>query len=101
MQHLHVQNFIGPLADTVTDFWYMVWQEKVRYIVMLTDLVEEGKNKCTRYWPEDINDTEVFGSFTVTLLEENKTRNVVTRKIKVEIENEIGSLHYSLQCCSY
>ena len=51
---------------------------------MLTDLVEEGKNKCTRYWPEEINDTEVFGSFTVTVLEENKTRSVVTRKIKVK-----------------
>ena len=61
----------------------MVLQEKVQFIVMLTNLMEERKKKCALYWPERVNDTEVFGSFTVTLLEENTAINVVTRKFKV------------------
>ena len=73
----------GPLPNTVDDFWHMVWQEKVQFIVMLTNLMEERKKKCTLYWPERVNETEVFGSFTVTLLEENTAINVVARKIKV------------------
>ena len=64
----------------------MVWQEKVQFIVMLTNLMEERKKKCTLYWPERVNETEVFGSFTVTLLEENTTPNVVTRKIQVKVK---------------
>ena len=74
---------IGPLPNTVDDFWHMVWQEKVQFIVMLTNLMEERKKKCTLYWPERVNETEVFGSFTVTLLEEKTAINVVAKKIKV------------------
>ena len=74
---------LGPLPNTVDDFWHMVWQEKVQFIMILTNLIEERKKKCTLYWPERVNETEVFGSFTVTLLEENIAINVVTRKIKV------------------
>ncbi|XP_029654553.2 receptor-type tyrosine-protein phosphatase alpha [Octopus sinensis] len=33
----------GPTQNTVTDFWRMVWQLKCNTIVMLTDIVENGK----------------------------------------------------------
>jgi protein tyrosine phosphatase len=44
----------GCLAATVADFWRMVWQENTRVIVMVTELVEMGKNKCTLYWPKSV-----------------------------------------------
>lgn len=30
----------GPMLNTVTDFWEMVWQEEARLIVMITKLQE-------------------------------------------------------------
>jgi len=33
----------GCLPATVADFWRMIWQEKTKIIVMVTDLVEMGK----------------------------------------------------------
>ena len=33
----------GPKADTVDDFWEMVWKENSSIIVMLCNCVEKGK----------------------------------------------------------
>ena len=33
----------GPTSVTFSDFWRMIWQEKCLTIVMLTNLVEQGK----------------------------------------------------------
>ncbi|GJQ67622.1 hypothetical protein Trydic_g6972, partial [Trypoxylus dichotomus] len=33
----------GPKDCTVNDFWRMIWQEEVEYIVMLANIVESGK----------------------------------------------------------
>ena len=35
--------YTGPNKITLKDFWQLVWQNKVGKIVMLTNLVEEGK----------------------------------------------------------
>ena len=44
----------GPLAQTVADFWQMIWEQKVLVIVMTTRTVEKHKNKCGQYWPDDV-----------------------------------------------
>jgi len=33
----------GPLPNTVSHFWRMVWEQNVTMIVMLTQLIERGK----------------------------------------------------------
>jgi protein tyrosine phosphatase len=35
----------GPLANTIIDFYRMVWQERVPVIVMITRLFEKNKVK--------------------------------------------------------
>lgn len=40
----------GPLPTTVNDFFLMVAQEKVKTIVMLCNVVEEGKVRCEAYF---------------------------------------------------
>nr|XP_054764133.1 uncharacterized protein LOC129270827 [Lytechinus pictus] len=57
----------GPNTASETDFWRMVWQEKVKTIAMVTNLKEGNKRKCQKYWPNDINHTMQFGPYQVVL----------------------------------
>jgi protein-tyrosine phosphatase len=41
----------GPLRETIHEFWWMVWTQGVRMVMMLTDIEEKGRRKCERYWP--------------------------------------------------
>lgn len=43
----------GPMANTVSDFWRMIYEHKVSVVVMLTGIEEQGKIKCAQYWSED------------------------------------------------
>lgn len=57
----------GPLPQTVCDFWRLVWEQRSTLIVMLTRLVESGRVKCEKYWP-DTGDEEDFGVIHVSCL---------------------------------
>ena len=40
----------GPIPETVSDFWRMVWEENSRTIVMLTNTHERGKVGYMACW---------------------------------------------------
>jgi len=42
----------GPLPRTFSDFWQMVWEQRVLLVVMTTRTVERHRTKCGQYWPE-------------------------------------------------
>ncbi|XP_061544107.1 receptor-type tyrosine-protein phosphatase T isoform X9 [Phycodurus eques] len=71
----------GPMQETVRDFWRMVWQENSASIVMVTNLVEVGRVKCVRYWPDE---TEVYGDVKVTLVETEPLAEYVVRTFTVQ-----------------
>lgn len=65
-------------------FWEMVWQEACEVIVMLTRVVEEGKEKCGVYYPEtvgEVKELEGWGSVECASLREEFRTEI--RELKV------------------
>uniref|UniRef100_A0A8C5Q440 protein-tyrosine-phosphatase n=1 Tax=Leptobrachium leishanense TaxID=445787 RepID=A0A8C5Q440_9ANUR len=89
--------FTGPMQETVYDFWRMVWHENTASIVMVTNLVEVGRVKCCKYWPDD---TEIYKDIKVTLIETELLAEYVIRTFAVEKRGvheirEIRQFHFT------
>ncbi|XP_045079927.1 receptor-type tyrosine-protein phosphatase T-like [Coregonus clupeaformis] len=87
----------GPMQETVRDFWRMIWQENSVSIVMVTNLVEVGRVKCVRYWPDE---TDVYGDIKVTLIETEPLAEYVIRTFTVQKKGhheirEIRQFHFT------
>ena len=67
----------------------MIWEHETKAIVMLTGLIEQGKPKCFRYWPDKLyNATDnlghvVYGDITVQVLGGSKAEGVLTTELKL------------------
>ncbi|KAJ3609318.1 hypothetical protein NHX12_023841 [Muraenolepis orangiensis] len=65
----------------IYDFWRMVWQENCFSIVMITKLVEVGRMKCCKYWPDD---SEMYGDIKITLLKTETLAEYTVRTFIME-----------------
>ena len=81
--HAYYAIGLAPVHGTITDFWRLVWQEKVRNIVMLTNLMEGRQRKCERYWPE--SGSEEYGPFMINLIEEQVFADYIIRTMHIVV----------------
>ncbi|XP_043569744.1 tyrosine-protein phosphatase non-receptor type 12-like isoform X2 [Chiloscyllium plagiosum] len=87
----------GPLANSVLDFWRMIWEYKVVIIVMACREFEMGRKKCERYWPLHGDGVLHLGEFQITCEAEQSRDDYFIRTLLVEFQNEsrrIYQFHY-------
>ncbi|KAJ8289304.1 hypothetical protein COCON_G00019630 [Conger conger] len=87
----------GPKQETVYDFWRMVWQENCFSIVMITKLVEVGRVKCCKYWPED---SDMYGDIKISLLKTETLAEYTVRTFALErrgysAKHEVRQFHFT------
>uniref|UniRef100_A0AAY4BKS7 Receptor-type tyrosine-protein phosphatase U n=1 Tax=Denticeps clupeoides TaxID=299321 RepID=A0AAY4BKS7_9TELE len=87
----------GPKQDMIYDFWRMVWQENCFSIVMITKLVEVGRMKCCKYWPDD---SELYGDIKITLLKTETLAEYTVRTFSMErrgypAKHEVCQFHFT------
>uniref|UniRef100_A0A8C1KE96 protein-tyrosine-phosphatase n=1 Tax=Cyprinus carpio TaxID=7962 RepID=A0A8C1KE96_CYPCA len=86
-----------PKQETVYDFWRMVWQENCFSIVMITKLVEVGRVKCCKYWPDE---SEMYGDIKITLLKTETLAEYTVRTFALErrgysAKHEVCQFHFT------
>ncbi|XP_064456583.1 tyrosine-protein phosphatase non-receptor type 4-like isoform X2 [Ornithodoros turicata] len=69
----------GPLPNTTVDFWEMVWEQQSTLVVMLTTLIERGRIKCHKYWP-NLYETETYSKLQVSCVREKETTSFAFRE---------------------
>uniref|UniRef100_A0A3B4VN80 protein-tyrosine-phosphatase n=2 Tax=Seriola dumerili TaxID=41447 RepID=A0A3B4VN80_SERDU len=79
----------GPLPSTVSDFWRMIWEQRVKGIVMVTNCVEGGRTKCEQYWPADSKPC-LYGEFLITMKSEQQEPNWTLREFSVKHTSTSG-----------
>ncbi|XP_032078016.1 tyrosine-protein phosphatase non-receptor type 12 isoform X2 [Thamnophis elegans] len=87
----------GPLANTVIDFWRMIWEYNVAIIVMACREFEMGRKKCERYWPLYGEESISFGPFHISCEAEQVRTDYYIRTLLIEYQNEsrrIYQFHY-------
>ncbi|WAR15963.1 PTPRF-like protein, partial [Mya arenaria] len=91
---------LGPMSKQMGDFgmfWNMIWQQKVEKIVMVTNLMEEGKEKCEQYWP-NVGTTLTYSGVKVTCQSEDEYAEFTRRLLFLndgESERQLHHLHFT------
>ncbi|XP_065666542.1 receptor-type tyrosine-protein phosphatase N2 isoform X2 [Hydra vulgaris] len=88
----------GPLYNTVSDFWQMIWEQGVVIIVNLTRLSDMGLPLCHRYWPED--GSEIYHIYEVHLISEHiwcddyLVRSLYLKNMQTSETRTVTQFHY-------
>ncbi|XP_029603669.1 tyrosine-protein phosphatase non-receptor type 2-like [Salmo trutta] len=92
----------GPLKNTCSHFWLMVWEQNSKAVIMLNRIIEKGSEKCAQYWPtaegHQLSYTDT--GFVVTLVKEEDMSYYVIRVLELRNTEtgetrEIYHFHYT------
>ncbi|GMT24649.1 hypothetical protein PFISCL1PPCAC_15946, partial [Pristionchus fissidentatus] len=87
----------GPLEGTINDFWRMVVQENVGYIVMLCDIIELGKRKCEKYGILNRYSAYPLADYKVTLLNGHIDGHFTNSILTIDIPGKQSRIVYHHQ----
>ncbi|KAJ1543072.1 hypothetical protein HK096_008795 [Nowakowskiella sp. JEL0078] len=91
----------GPLDSTICDFYHMMLDQKSRVVIMLTPLVEKGRVKCAKYWPDvgKSMQTKDLQLHTISETTDLIHSELLIRKIRVKCPDssstEITQIHFT------
>ncbi|XP_038079237.1 uncharacterized protein LOC119746392 [Patiria miniata] len=83
----------GPQANSVNDFWQMIWEQKAPTIAVIGTCVEKERVKFAQYWPSDSTPI-TFGEVTVNRVSEREEtdQEYIVRDLCLESGSEVRAL---------
>lgn len=78
----------GPLEHTLIDFWRMVIQENSTLIVMVAQFIEQNKDKCFKYFPNNHENMELENGIAIRCCTELDFKTYTVRTLLVQRDLE-------------
>ncbi|KAM6452673.1 tyrosine-protein phosphatase non-receptor type 23 [Liasis olivaceus] len=78
----------APLVGTASDFWLMIYEQKVSLVVMLVSEQEMEKQKVVRYFPTERGQPMVHGPITLVLTSLKATPTHLERMITLQFRDQ-------------
>ncbi|KAF5281937.1 hypothetical protein FQA39_LY00461 [Lamprigera yunnana] len=82
----------GPLEHTLVDFWNMVLQENSCLIVMVAQFVEQNKDKCFKYFPNNHENMELDNGIGIRCCTELDFKTYIVRTLLVQKDMEQSTI---------
>lgn len=86
----------APMSHTLIDFLEMIWENKIKIIIMLCNFKETGIDKKTEKYYGPVDMSLRIGEFVVKTISSTKDDYVRTKKVELRKVNEIGTLQFRL-----
>ncbi|ELU04626.1 hypothetical protein CAPTEDRAFT_173573 [Capitella teleta] len=86
----------GPSKATLSDIWQMAWEQNSHRIIMVANLVEDGRHKCEQYWPEA--GKKSYGSMTVESMDSEQYADFVVRTFTIskgDVSKTLRQFHFT------
>ncbi|KAJ1346300.1 hypothetical protein KIN20_001058 [Parelaphostrongylus tenuis] len=86
----------GKKESTVNHFWRMIWEKNVQCVLMLTDCVENMRQRCAKYWPP-LGETQRYGDVEVDLVSECEDPVCIQRELNISTASErrqVSQFHF-------
>lgn len=84
--------------ESMTAFWECIWQNGVQAIVCLANLLEDGRVKVHKYFPDLQSETVTHGKIRITLIGKEINKLLVLRHLEVTCrgrERRITHMQYT------
>jgi len=72
----------GPLSGTIFSFWKMIISHNINLIIMLSNVIEEGREKSECYWPCNKDKNLILNN------DNDNEKKDISEKIILKLENE-------------
>ena len=91
----------GPLKETIPSFWKMIYNHKIRLVIMLSSKLEEAEGRNAIYWPKEVDKPMEFkeknGYNEIKIefigIEELIPDSMCLKRFKVNDDLEVKQLH--------
>ena len=91
----------GPLKETIPSFWKMIYNHKIKLVIMLSSKLEEAEGRNAIYWPKEKNKPMIFNEksaedkIKIEFIEKEELipDAVDLKKFKVNDDLEVKQMH--------
>ena len=88
----------GPLKETIPSFWKMIYNHKIKLVIMLSSRLEEAEGRNAIYWPNEVDKPLEFDKLKINFIEREELIPDAVDLKKFKINNDLEVIQMHILC---